>query len=199
MGVRLRSSSGGSVQLDAPAGVTSDVVLEVPALAGAKLLTDKSPGTVLQVVQAFKRDTFVSSASGDTLIPGLSVTITPKSTTSRFLINFNVNYDSTRGNSGGGFRIFRNGSHWDSASGIGSEYRYTVCADFGANANADQSGMSRSFSVVDTPVTTAAITYALAMYQDSVYTSYINRARSDANNGDDPRMASSLIVMEIAA
>ena len=157
-----------------------------------------APGAILQVVSTIKTDTFSTSSTGDTAITGLSVSITPKSTSSKILIMYSVNYDSTRGNSGGGFRIFKNGSHLTGASGASSGSRYTVNADFGANANADQSGMHRTGQVVDNPATTSALTYAMYTYQDSGFTTHVNRARADGNEGDDGRFASTITVFEIA-
>jgi hypothetical protein len=156
-------------------------------------------GTVLQAQSAIKTDTQSSAAAGDTAISGLSVSITPRFASSKILIMYSVNYDSTRGNSGGGFRIFRNGSHLTGASGASAGNRYTVNADFGANYNADQSGMHRSGQMLDSPNTTSTLTYALYVYQDSSsYTTYINRARTDGNEGDDGRFASTITVLEIA-
>lgn len=157
---------------------------------------------VIQVVQAVKTDAFSGTAPNNTTftaITGLSATITPKSTSSKILIMTSINYDSTRGNSGGGFAIFRNGSILGGAIGDSNGIQYRVFADFGANANADQSGMSRSFQVVDSPSTTSALTYDIRFTQDSnSFTTYINRARADAQNTDDGRFASSIILMEIA-
>jgi hypothetical protein len=165
---------------------------------GAITTSDMPAGTVLQIVSAIKTDTQSSSSSGDVAINGLSVSITPRSTSSKIFITYSINYDSTRGNSGGGFRIYRNGSHWTSASGQAAGNRYTVTGDFGANTNADQSGMHRSFSVLDSPSTTSQLTYAMYINQDSGFTTHINRARTDGNEGDDGRFASSITVMEIA-
>ncbi len=160
-------------------------------------------GTVLQYAQAVKTDTFSGNSTGPTsftAIPGLSATITPRSTSSKILIMTTINYDSTRGNSGGGFAIFRNGSFLDGAAGqaAGSEYR--VFGDFGANANADQSGMSRSFQVIDAPATASAVTYDIRFCQDSTsFTTHINRGRADiTSNTDDGRFASSILLLEIA-
>lgn len=155
-------------------------------------------GKVLQVKQAVKTDTMSFSAVGPTTITGLSVTITPKNANSKFLIMTTINYDSTKGNSGGGFLIYRNGSAIESARGEAAGNRYRVFGDFGANANADQSGMSRSFQYIDSPASASSIIYDIRAFQDNTsYTTYINRARVDADQGDDPRMASSIIVMEI--
>ena len=157
---------------------------------------------VIQVVQAVKTDAFSGTAPNNTTftaITGLSATITPKSTSSKILIMTSINYDSTRGNSGGGFAIFRNGSILSGAIADANGIQFRVFGDFGANANADQSGMSRSFQVVDSPSTTSALTYDIRFTQDSnSFTTYINRARADAQNTDDGRFASSIILMEIA-
>jgi hypothetical protein len=73
--------------------------------------------------------------------------------------------------------------------------------DFGANANADQSGMSRSFTFVDSPSTTSSTTYQLYVFQDfSGFTTTINRARFDDSGGgqsDDGRFASSVTAIEL--
>lgn len=159
--------------------------------------------TILQVISTVKTDAFVGTApdiNTYTAITGLSATITPTSTSSRILIMTTINYDSTRSNSGGGFAIFRNGSRLDSFIGVSNGIQYRVFGDFGANANADQSGMSRSFQAVDSPNTTSTLTYDIRFTQDSSgFTTYINRARTDAQNNDDGRFASSIVLMEIAA
>ena len=157
--------------------------------------------SILQTVQAVKTDTWTGTASYNTYtaITGLSATITPKSTSSKILIMTTINYDNNRGNSGGGFVIFRNGSMLTGAAGVPGSNQYSVFADFGANANADQSGMSRSFQIIDSPNTTSALTYDIRITQDSTsYTTYVNRARADAAQNDDGRFASSIILLEIS-
>lgn len=157
-------------------------------------------GKILQVVQTVKTDTFSASNAGDTAITGLSASIIPSSTSSRILIMYSVNYDSNRGNSGGGFRIYRGGTMLSAANGQAAGNRYTVNADFGANANADQSMLSRSFSYIDSPSSTSSLTYQVYQYQDTnTFTTFINRSRQDNNDGDDPRTASTITLMEIGA
>jgi hypothetical protein len=156
-------------------------------------------GSIIKVVQTIKTDPFSSSNTGDTAITGLSASITPSSTSSKILVMYSINYDSTRGNSGGGFRIYRNGSHLSSASGNAAGGRYTVTGDFGANANADQSGMHRSFTYLDSPSSTSALTYQIYVNQDgSSWTTHINRARADGDQADDGRFSSTITLMEVA-
>lgn len=159
-------------------------------------------GTYLQMVSTTKTDTFAASNSGWTAITGLSLSITPSSSSSKVLLSFHINYDSTRSNSGGGFALARNGTIIDGSIGAAAGGRYRVSMDFGANANADQSGMHRSFMYLDSPGTTSAITYQVYQYQDTAaYTTYINRARYDDSGGaqtDDGRFASTITAIEIS-
>ena len=158
-----------------------------------------SGGGIIQCVQTVKTDTFSTSASGNTAITGLSASITPRSTSNKILVTYNINYDSTRGNSGGGFRIFRDGSHITASSGATAGNRYTVSGDFGSNNDADQSGMHRSFTYLDSPSSTSSLTYQIYTYQESSsFTTHINRARGDGDQGDDPRMSSVITLMEIS-
>jgi hypothetical protein len=158
-------------------------------------------GTWLQLVSTTKVDSFVSSNTGWTAVTGLSISITPTSTSSKILLMCSVNYDSTRSNSGGGFAFGRNGTIIDASIGGAAGGRYRVTMDFGANANADQSGMSRSFTFVDSPATTSSTTYQLYVFQDvSTFTTTINRARYDDSGGaqaDDGRFASSVTAIEL--
>jgi hypothetical protein len=164
--------------------------------SGRKILNQT--GGILQVVQTIKTDTFTSSSTSPTAITGLSASITPSSTSSRILVMYSVNYDSNRGNSGGGFRIYRDGSHITAASGAAAGSRYTVTGDFGSNNDADQSGMHRSFTYIDSPSSTSSLTYQIYIVQDSTFTTYINRSRADADQGDDGRYSSTITLMEIS-
>lgn len=173
------------------------------AITGGKLTAAATPaGRVIQVVSTVKTDAFSGTApdvNTYTAITGLSVSITPSSTSSKIFVTATVNYDSTRGNSGGGFAIFRNGSRLDSFIGVSNGIQFRVFGDFGANANADQSGMSRTIQFLDSPSSTSALTYDIRFTQDSTgFTTYINRARADAQNTDDGRFASTITVMEIS-
>lgn len=188
-GERARIDSSGNLQL-------STANTSILNSSGRKILNQT--GGILQVVQTIKTDTFTSSSTSPTAITGLSASITPSSTSSRILVMYSVNYDSNRGNSGGGFRIYRDGSHITAASGAAAGSRYTVTGDFGSNNDADQSGMHRSFTYIDSPSSTSSLTYQIYIVQDSTFTTYINRSRADADQGDDPRMSSTITLMEIS-
>ncbi len=86
MPLRLRSAGGGSVLLKPPVALAADVSMEVPGYDGAKLLTDKTPGAVLQVVNAVMPNARVNTSSTSYVDTGLSATITPTSITSKILV-----------------------------------------------------------------------------------------------------------------
>lgn len=76
MPLRLRSAGGGSVQLNSPVALSTDVAMEVPAYDGAKLLTDKTPGVVLQVVNAYSSGSMTTTSTSYVTVSGLSASIT---------------------------------------------------------------------------------------------------------------------------
>jgi hypothetical protein len=196
---KLRITSTGAFGIGGANYGTSGQVLTSQGSGSAPQWATPAGGKILQVKQTVKTDTFTTSASGNIAITGLSVSITPSATSSKILVMYSVNYDNNRSNSGGGFRIYRNAStllaNADSAGN-----RYLVNADFGANANQDQAGMHRSFTYLDSPSATSSLTYQLYIHKfDSSYTAYINRSQTDANEGDDPRMVSSITVMEVSS
>lgn len=76
MPLRLRSAGGGSVLLKPPVAQAADVSMEVPAYDGAKLLTNKTPGVVLQVVKADSTGMVTTTSTSFVDLTGLSATIT---------------------------------------------------------------------------------------------------------------------------
>jgi hypothetical protein len=59
-----------------------------------------APGHVVQVLQAIKTNVFTTSSSSYVDIPGLTITITPKSVNSKFLLTANIVATNTTGGRG---------------------------------------------------------------------------------------------------
>lgn len=159
------------------------------------------PGQILQAQTVNKTNTFSGTASAGsyTAITGLSVNITPFYSTSRIFIIFSIAFDSSRSNSGGGFAIFRGGSLLTGSVGQAVGVNYRVYGDFGAPVTPGQTAMHRGGHHLDAPATTSTLTYDMRFTQASAgFTLFINRAREDLNQTDDPRMASTLTVLEIS-
>jgi len=161
-------------------------------------------GSVLQVVQTVKTDTFVTSASvTDTAVTGLTVSITPTSSSSKILVFCNLSMTSENAQ-GGAPKLTRTISATttqlslaDSASSrsrgsfAGGGYR-------GSAAGYTIMNWNQSLTYLDSPATTSATTYGVQVSSISVGT-YINRSGDDTNSSDSLRSVSYITVMEIAA
>jgi hypothetical protein len=99
-----------------PDGSVNNNDLAAAAVTAAKIGISGFP---LQVLSTTKTDTFVSSST-NTDITGLSLSITPRTSTSKILVCFNITYDHGGNDSGGGFAIYRNGSFVTDSGGITS-------------------------------------------------------------------------------
>ena len=149
-------------------------------------------GKVLQVVSTTKTDTFTTSSSGDTLVTGLTVNITPSSTSSKILVFGNISIS----NSGDGQKctLYRDSTAISIGDSAGN--RPTVS---GMVSLSSQYWMNNvPASILDTPSTTSQITYSWKVAA-SGSTVYVNRTQGDRDSTlYDPRTASTITVMEIA-
>lgn len=152
------------------------------------------PGHVLQVKSIHKSDTFSTSSLSFVDVTGLSVSITPKSTSSKILVisdiavGINVSIFSY-------YRLLRDST----AINIGDASSGRVSIT-GMAYDADNAGIMdrQSSQFIDSPATTSSVTYKIQVRSASSGTSYINRSsRDSASTNYDTRLASSLILMEI--
>jgi hypothetical protein len=171
-------------------------------------------GAVLQVVQATKTDTYTTTTIGSQWIsiPGqggsgtFGATITPISASSKILvicfvpISFYTDAQVVRS------QLQRNGSAIFTGDAAGSRplgmgQHWGAAAAFGGQSAPVVFNVSGTY--VDSPATTSAVTYSVAVGSDNTVGSgrvYVNLTHRDANNpGNDIRTASSIIAMEIAA
>ena len=163
-------------------------------------------GKVLQVKSTTKTDTFGATLAGNakTDITGLSVSITPSSTSSKILIFYSVQGVSGQANRFVNFGLVLRRDSSDIILGdtAGSRQRTTNFLTVRANANDGNTGGTVSYNYLDTPSSTSSLTYKVALQNisNSSTTYQINRTFSDAdNNNYRPRGTSSITVMEIGA
>jgi len=158
-------------------------------------------GSVLQVVQTVKSDTFSASLAQGvfTDITGLSVSITPTSATSKILVFIDVAVGHSATTTGAAnVRLVRGSTSIYIGDASGSRARSIM--SFPYIADAIYSIFRYSGVYLDSPATTSSTTYKYQIAgQSSGYTVYVNRNGSDDNRWEDPRVASSITVMEIAA
>ena len=213
MSIKLKGATSGSVSLDVPAAVSGgDISLTLPngvGSAGQYLRNTGTAGTlefgnlpdtgkILQVVQTSKTD--VDSMTGTTYADlGLSVTITPTSSSSKVLIycfaslGGSPSYDNK-------VRLVRGSTPILIGDAASNRPRATTSFSFSWSGGTYAS-TSASIIYLDSPATTAATTYKI---QGMSYTStgviYLNRGPNDTDLADyEGRTASSMIAMEVAA
>lgn len=158
-------------------------------------------GSVLQVVNTNKTDTFTSSASTTwTDITGMSATITPRFSSSKVLITisfFGVLWQ--QGYNGCILRLLRNATSIGGGDAAGSRTSCIGTSVVGTLASNTDCGIQYSLSFVDTPSTTSSTTYKLQFYQDTPSAPiYVGRSKTDSDTALWPRTASSIILTEIA-
>lgn len=153
---------------------------EIAGIASAD--TVAIPGHVIQVVQGEKTTNF-STTSGTLSSTGLSVTITPSSTTSKILVTFagNVRYYKDGGPDARGDIKIYNGSSYISSARI-------RIYDYGGSGSIMDQPVSLVY--LDTPATTSATTYTLYANLDTGTQMELNPLSS----GD----VSTMTAMEIA-
>jgi hypothetical protein len=161
-------------------------------LTAAQLNDLRGAFRVLQVVTTAKTDTFSTTSTSFADITGMSVAITPSSTTSKILVVVSSNIGIS-GNIVATQRLLR-----DSTVIFAGDTSGTRPLGFAMGAIIEGTqifGASAFF--LDSPATVAATTYKTQMRVNSG-TAYLNRNTRDTD-GLDPRLGSSITVMEISA
>lgn len=159
-------------------------------LTAAQMNNLRGAFRVLQVVSTTKTDTFSTTAGTWVDVTGLSLSITPSSTSSKILVTASyalmgssvavaasrLMRDSTAifvGDSAGGTRTQVSASAYDTENSLAE---------------------SVSVNILDSPSSTSAITYKIQVNGNPTY---INRSHTDGTNF--PRYASTITAMEISA
>lgn len=203
MSLVLQGATSGSITLQEPA-VAGTTVLSLPATSGTLITTGSTgqvipkaalpTGSVLQVVQTTKTDTFSTTSGSLTDITGMSVSITPSSSTSNVLITFTLGQVAVSSSASVGIALLRGST----VVGAGATAGNRILTSSGGIVQTDR-GTSQTFTFVDTPATTSATTYKLQIYVNGGLTVYVNRSGTDADTTTYTRTASTIIAMEIAA
>jgi hypothetical protein len=184
-------SGTGTLTIAAP-NTNSNFTLTLPALTGT-ILTNKTAGTVLQVVSTTKTDTFTTASTNTYVdVTGLSVTITPTSSTSKILILASVHQAASGEPTG--FQIVRDST----AIGIGTASGSRFVASAAGAAGDSNRVTSLNVNYLDSPSTTSSVTYKIQVrgYNNGVS---VNRTPNDTDGNISARPVSTITVMEIAA
>ena len=150
-------------------------------------------GTVLQIVSATKTDTASLTSATYADISGLSVSITPKSTSSKVLVRMFLSVSTPSGE-----RSFFQFMRDSTAIGVGdtasNRTRATISTLDGVASN-QQQPMSAEY--LDSPASISALTYKVQC-RVAGGTHYLNRAISDTDASYAGRTVSTITAMEIA-
>ena len=151
-------------------------------------------GGIIQTVSTTKTDTFSTSSTSFTDIPGLSVTITPSSNSSKILILVHCTGNGN-GSTRVSFRLLRGSTLIGAGDANGSRPR-----TFGGIFAPNNDNTTETVSTVhlDSPATTSATTYKVQVTQGTGQTVYVNRSDSYSNHQTHNSGTSSITVMEVS-
>lgn len=179
------------------AGGLPDACVTAADLASGAARSNFGAGCILQVQQAtVTAATFSTTSNSYVDVTGLSVNITPSSSSNKVIISGNINASC---GSAATFKIVKvisavttdvivgasGGSRTPSYGGTFYEYN-----SFNA--------VNQAFSYMDSPATTNQVTYKIQVISPSSYTLRLNTDISDTDQVGTPRGVSNIIVMEVA-
>ena len=153
-------------------------------------------GGIIQVASTTKTDTFVTTSTSFVDITGLSVSITPKFSTSKILVTYHTNASMEDDGYRGGLRLMRDSTAIFVGDSAGSRPQLS---NHLVEATGTQQQFSYSGQTLDSPATTSAVTYKVqAISLDSGRQININKSYGDSNDALNGRTASSITVMEVS-
>ena len=155
-------------------------------------------GGIIQIKTALKTDAFSTSSTSFTDITGLSVTLTPKFSTSKFFISFDVTIGHNAATQHTVQLVRQVGGSDTIVNPVA--YNQGTSIVYGSPANTSgELGWERrhiTYQCIDSPATTSAVNYRLRTY---IYSGskiqYINRCHNSSNATG----TSVLTVMEVSA
>ena len=154
-------------------------------------------GGILQVVSTTKTDTFSMSSSTYADVTGLSVSITPKSTSSKILVFLDIKLNAdTNLVSNVRAKLLRDSTDIYVGDAAGSRSQVT----FGGASTLNVVTVQGAGIFLDSPATTSAITYKVQISTtENGQSVFVNRSLNDTDAASRVRTASSITVMEVSA
>ena len=188
--IKLLHSGGNGVIISAPdSNPASDRTLKLPSDVNSTIDTLNRAGNILQVKTVVKTDAFTTQSTSLVDISGLSVNITPSSSSNKILVIFS-GYGATN--------AANHGTHFDIYRGIGGASFTEISRNFNQEPTIQsQTGSNLFNQILDSPNTTSVVTYKGMMKTDS--SSNTGRIGAGGNGGTTNIPDSVITVMEIAA
>ena len=172
---------GNVLDLGTPSDNTVSTAKIVDGAITSGKLASGVGGKVLQVVSTTKTDVFVTTSTSFTDVTGLSVSITPSSTSNKILVLSSIVWGHDAVNSGGYLQLNR-----------GSSALSTYDLNFSGSYTGNRS--MASFNYLDSPSSTSAQTYKIQVKADSGNLG-INRSNTSSTDRGD----STITAIEVSA
>ena len=153
-----------------------------------------APAGILQVVSVTKTDTFFTSSATQQDIPDLTLTVTPASASSKFLVLGKIPLSQTD-NNGAFVFLKRNGTDVAVGNADGSRLR---AYDMSTGGNSGYDVNTVVINSLDSPATASAVTYKVTIRRGTAGNAWVNRVGADVDNEAYGRLVSTLTVMEVA-
>ena len=168
--------------------------------AGKPSFPNGGVGKILQVIQTVKTDTWSSTAASFTDISGMSLSITPTSTSNKILIEVNLNYGGTS-NLYAALKVLRDSTVVVTSTAVaqGNQINGSFVINTVQGANSNYKVNSAGFKFLDSPSSTSALTYKVQVYVRDNETFNINRPNNNDNDNYVMGGTSSITAMEVAA
>ena len=157
-------------------------------------------GKILQVKQTVKTDTWSSTAASFTDISGMSLSITPTSTSNKILIDVTLNYGGTS-NVYAALKVLRDSTTVVTSTAVaqGNQINGSFAANTIQGSNSNYKVNTAAFKFLDSPSSTSALTYKVQVYVRDNETFNINRPNNNDNDNYIMGGTSSITAMEVAA
>ena len=158
-------------------------------------VTIPAGGKILQVLQTVKTDTFTTTSTSFVDVTGLSVSITPATTSSKILILVHA-YGGNAGTSSANALTTLVRDSTEVFIGDAASNRIRSTTTIGPTRSATGYGYSMHINYLDSPSTTSSTTYKLQAKAADSGTFVLGRDGDDADQANEGRTPSSIIVME---
>ena len=159
-------------------------------------------GGIIQIQQTLKTDSFDTNSQNLVDITGMSVSITPKFSTSKILVEVHITYGGDL-NMYGQIRLVRNPGDQTigGSTAVSGNQRIGTFGVATTNSNDQYKVRTASCKILDSPATTNALTYKLqvASTNTSGIDFFLNRPANNDNAQYIIGGSSTITVMEVSA
>jgi|TARA_R100000455_G_C6240848_1_gene99805 hypothetical protein len=156
-------------------------------------------GGIVQIKQTVKTDTFTSTSTSYTDVTGLTLNITPTSTSSKIMIVCHINGEGDSSTQGY-FALARViSSSTDNTIYVGDSSSSRVRASLNMHINQNNECKNGTLMFLDSPNTTNEITYKIQTKTQGSGTIYVGRSSLFQDSANSATLPCSITAMEVSA